>query len=219
MLSRDGAVYTLPSQIGNNGDVLNVSGSTTSTNALCWSSISSDTFSDTGISNPVSGQVLIYNGNGWVNSNTCALTQLNFTNSGHGINIVCPNLTRDGDTYALPNWVGNTWDVLTVSSSDGGGNNTLSWSGSSAYARYLITHFTSNSLTLQAGYDGYVIDVQSTPSGVCYIHLPNLSSNTSFNVEIIGTINGSVAFYPYDPNDSGQMYILYNGGFCLKATV
>ena len=47
--------------------------------------------------------------------------------------------------------------------------------------------------------------MQSTPSGVCYIHLPNLSSNTSFNVEIIGPINGSVAFYPYDPNDSGQM--------------
>ena len=67
-LSRDGAVYTLPSQIGNNADVLTVSGSTTSTNALCWSSISSDKFSDTGISNPVSGQVLSYNGNVWVNS-------------------------------------------------------------------------------------------------------------------------------------------------------
>ena len=107
-LSRHGAVYTLPSQIGNNVDVLTVSGSTTSINALCLSSISLDKFSDTGISNPVSGQVLSYDSNGRVNSNTCALTQLNFTNSGHGINIVCPNLTRDGDTYALSNWVGNT---------------------------------------------------------------------------------------------------------------
>ena len=53
--------------------------------------------------------------------------------------------------------------------------------------------------------------MQSTPSGVCYIHLPNLSSNTS-NVEIEGPINGSVAFYRYDPNYSGQMYILYNDG-------
>ena len=61
-LSRDGAVYTLPSQIGNNVDVLTVSGSTTSTNALGWSSISLAKFSDTGISNPVSGQVLSYNG-------------------------------------------------------------------------------------------------------------------------------------------------------------
>ena len=39
-LSRDGAVYTLPSWIVNNGDVSTVSGSTASTNALGWSSIS-----------------------------------------------------------------------------------------------------------------------------------------------------------------------------------
>ena len=80
-LSRDGAVYTLPSQIGNNVDVLTVSGSTTSIKALCWSSISLDKFSDTGISNPVSGKILSFNGNVWFNSNTCALTQLNCTNT------------------------------------------------------------------------------------------------------------------------------------------
>ena len=57
------------------------------------------------------------NGSGWVNSNSCTLTEFFFPNSNHNIKYIPTTLSRDGAVYTLPSQIGNNGDVLTGSGS------------------------------------------------------------------------------------------------------